>query len=162
MRVWLLTSALLMLHAPSPVMAQLSDPCQFTCAAVLGTSGFVAATGAAVAVGRGTGGMSTVDQGLWVWSGTFAAVVGGGFALAGDGGRQERAIFTGGVGTATGAVVGLVAEAVRTNGDGPRVLAGALMGAAAGAVIGGLYGALTYDSDATQNPIPLFAVSLSF
>jgi hypothetical protein len=36
------------------------------------------------------------------------------------------------------------------------------MGAAAGAVIGGLYGALTYDSDATQNPIPLFAVSLSF
>ena len=161
--VWasLLAIGLCLVQPPSNVAAQLAEPCQLTCAAVLGATGFVAATGVAIAVGRASGGMSSVNQGLRVWGGTLALVVGGGLALAGDGDRQERAIYSAGLGTMAGALAGLSLEAVRTGGDGTRVLAGALVGAAAGAVLGGVYGALSHDPDGPQS-LPLFNVSLPF
>jgi hypothetical protein len=166
MRVALPTSMLLLgflfLHSPAHVKAQFSDPCQVTCAAVLGATGFVAATGASVAVGRLSGGMSTVDQGLWVWGSSFLVFAGGGVALAGDGERQERAVYAAGIGTAAGALAGLALGAVRTSADGPQRLAGVLVGATVGALLGGAYGALSHKADASQSTVPLFTLQLPF
>lgn len=155
------TLSLLLLRPPTEVTAQFSEPCELTCAAVLGATGFVAATGTAIALGRLTGGMSTVNQGLWVWGGTFGALVGGGIALSGDGERQHRAIYGAGLGALAGAVAGFTIEALRTRGDEPGVLSGTFIGATTGALLGGVYSALTY-SDSAQSSVQLFALRLTF
>jgi hypothetical protein len=112
-----------------------------------------------VAAGRLTGGLSTVDQGLMVWGGTFTLFVGGAGALEGDGARQERAVHSAGLGAAGGALAGLAVEAAR-RGDGPRMLAGTLIGATVGAVVGGVYGALSHERDGSPDPIPLFSLRI--
>jgi hypothetical protein len=162
LRAALLLVAAVVLLAPAPATAQFQEPCELACIGVLGATGFIAATGTAVAVGRITGGMSTVNRGLLVWGTSFTAVVGGGMALSGNGNRQERAVYAAGVGTLAGALTGLALEVVRTDGDGPRVLAGALMGAAAGAFVGGVYGALSYDGDDDSGPVPLVTLTIPF
>ena len=160
LHISLIAASLVLVLTPSDLAAQFAEPCQLTCAAILGTTGFVAATGAAVAVGRTSGGMSTVDRGAWVWGSAFAVVAGGGILLSGDGERQERAIYAAGLGTLAGALTGLTIEALRTSGSPPSRLAGALMGATAGALVGGVFGALSYDADSSQDAVPLFALRL--
>jgi hypothetical protein len=129
---------------------------------VLSTTAFVTATGVSVGFGRATGGLNTVNQALLVWGSTFAAVAGGGIALAGDGARQERAVYAAGLGLLAGAVTGLAAEAIRTRGDGPRVVAGTLIAAAAGAIVGGIYGAVSHDPADPSEPVPLLTLSVPF
>jgi hypothetical protein len=156
----LLILAMCSFQTPSDLAAQFAEPCQLTCAAVLGATGFVTATGTAIAVGRVSGGLSTVSQGLWIWGGTLAAVAGGGMALSGDGPRQERAIYAAGIGTVAGALSGLALGAVGARDDPPRMLASTLVGAAVGAVVGGVYGALTHDDAPSSGSVPLFALHL--
>jgi hypothetical protein len=143
-------SALLLGVSAPPASGQLSEPCQVTCALVLSAAGFTTATGAAVAVGRWSGGISTVEKGLWIWGTTFAVVVGGGLALGGDGELQERAVYSAGVGALVGAVAGLGIERALSGGDGPRSVAATLVGAAAGALAGGVYGALSHANGGTE------------
>jgi len=106
--------------------------------------------------------MTSLNQGLWIWGNAFAVVVGGGILLSQDGERQRRAIYSAGMGTLAGALTGLTLEALRVGGDGPRMLAGALIGATVGAVLGGAYGAVSHDPDASQGAIPFFSFGLSF
>lgn len=146
---------------PTVAEAQFSEPCEITCIGVLGAAAFVTATGVAVAHGRISGGMTSANKGVFLWGGSFMAVVGGGMALSGNGARQERAVYAAGVGTLAGALVGLTVETVRTDGDAPRVLAGTLMGAAAGALVGGVYGALSHDDDMAVT-VPLLTLALPF
>lgn len=150
------------LLTPRAASGQFSHPCELACITTLGATGFVAATGASVAVGRATGGMTSVNQGLLVWGGSFAAIVGGGMALSGNGERQERAVYATAIGTAAGTLVGLTFEAIRTDGDEPHLLAGTLVGAALGAVAGGIYGAVTWDEGDPASSVPLLSVSLRF
>lgn len=145
--------------APDEALGQFSAPCGVECALTLGATGFTAATGTVVAIGR-INGISTIRQGLWAWGTGFTVVVGGGIALSGNGARQRRAVYGAGAGSLSGAVLGLAIESVRTRGDGPRVLAGALVGAAVGSVVGGVYGALSYDEETASGPVPLFSVRL--
>jgi hypothetical protein len=156
-----LLAASLALALPADAAAQFEEPCELRCIGVLGTTGFLTATGVSVAWGRITGGMSSVNEGVLTWGGTFVAFVGTGMALSGNGERQERAVYASGIGTAVGALTGLTVEAVRTNGDEPRLFAGTLMGAAAGAIIGGVYGALTYEDD-EGGAVPLMSISVRF
>jgi hypothetical protein len=144
---------------PAPgASAQFEEPCGVACAGVLGAAAFVTATGASIGMGRGAGGLSSVNEGLLVWAGTFSAFVGGGIALSGNGERQERAIYAAGIGTMAGAVIGLALEAARSGADEPRVFAGALIGAAAGAVLAGVYGAVSYETGRGTGDMPLFSV----
>lgn len=152
--------ALAFVQAPEPVAAQFEAPCELQCAAALGATSFVAATGISVAVGRVGGGLSSMSQGLWVWGAAFAAVVGGGTALSGNGERQERAVYAAGIGTLVGALAGGTLEAARSRADEAHVISGALIGAAAGALIGGAVGALTYDEGASSTAIPLLTLRL--
>ena len=149
------------LAAPQRATAQFQEPCELRCIGVLGVSGFVAATGVSIGVGRVTGGMTTVNQGLIIWGSTITAVVGSGMALAGNGHRQERAVYAAGVGMLAGAATGFLVESLRTRADGPRVLAGVLIGASVGVIAGGVYGALSYDGEAAD-PVPLMSISIPF
>jgi hypothetical protein len=106
--------------------------------------------------------MSTVNQGLIAWGSTFTAVVGGGMALSGNGHRQERAVFSAGLGMLGGALTGFALESVRTRGDGPRVIAGSLIGASLGAIAAGVYGAVSYDEESVADPVPVLNVSIPF
>ncbi len=150
------------LTQPERVSAQFQEPCELKCIGVLGVTGFVAATGAAVAAGRLTGGMSTVNQGLLVWGSTMTLVVGGGMGLSGNGHRQERAVYAAGLGMLAGALTGFTFETLRTGGDGPRVLAGALIGASVGVIAAGVYGAVSYDGESTAEPMPLLSLTIPF
>lgn len=159
----LLLAAGLGLARPTVAQAQFSEPCELSCIGVLGATGFVTATGLTVAYGRISGGMSSVNQGVFLWGGSFFAVTGAGMALAGDGELQERAVYASGIGVLTGALIGLTVETVRTGGDRPRILAGTLIGAAAGALVGGVYGALTHDDQAAGGPsVPLLTLTVPF
>jgi hypothetical protein len=130
---------------PSSARAQLSDPCAAACGATLAVTGAVAATGAVATLGRLTGGLSTTSEGLWVWGSSFAAVLGAGAALSGNGARQERAVYAAAIGSLAGAALGLALGSATDSGDGARALAAALIGAAVGTVAGGVYGALSHD-----------------
>jgi hypothetical protein len=101
--------------------------------------------------------MPGLNHGLFVWGSTFVVVAGGGLALAGDGDRQERAVYGAGIGGAVGAALGLAVEAVRTGGDGSHLLSGALIGAGAGVLLGGVYGALSHDGDEDISAVPLLS-----
>ena len=143
-----LGAATLLSAHPRELAAQLSAPCEATCALVLGVSSYAVGTGAVVAWGRLTGGMTTASQGKWVWASGFAVAAGGGVALSGNGERQERAVYGAGLGLLAGATVGLVVGSIRSEGSGARRLAATLIGAGAGALLGGVYGAMSHDEDA--------------
>jgi hypothetical protein len=145
----LFVTATVLALSPRPATAQFHEPCGLACIGVLTATSFVTATGAAVAAGRLTGGMSTVSQGLVAWGGAFAAMAGSAMALSGDGFRQERAVYGAGMGMLSGALAGLV-------------LAGTLIGAALGAVAGGVYGAISYDDKEASEPMPLLSIGISF
>lgn len=131
--------------APAPARAQVSDPCAAMCGATLVGMGVVAATGTTVLTGRLTGGFSTTSAGLLTWGTSFAAVVGSGVALSGDGERQERAIYSAALGSAVAATLALGITVLTEDDDGTRRLAATLVGATAGVLIGGVYGALSHD-----------------
>jgi len=150
--------ALVTASYPTPAAAQFEAPCELACAAVLGATSFVTATGVSIAVGRMTGGLDGVDQGLLLWGASFAATAGGGMALSGNGQRQQRAIYAAGIGTLIGALAGGAAAAAR-RGDEAHLIVGTLVGAAAGAMVGGVVGAFTYDA-ADGGALPLFTVRL--
>lgn len=159
--MWACGSVLLALApAPTPVAAQLEAPCRLGCAAVLGATSFVTATGISIAAGRMSGGLSSMSQGLFIWGASFAAVAGSGMALSGNGERQERAVYAAGLGTLAGGLLGGTLEAARTGGDEAHVISGALIGAAAGALVGGAVGALTYDGKRTGEAVPMFTLRL--
>ena len=130
---------------PSLGAAQLAEPCEAACAVVLGLSGYAVGTGALVAWGRHTGGISGVGQATRIWGLGFAVTVGAGFALSGNGGRQERAVYSAGLGVLAGSAVGLLIGSRRSEGSGARLLAAVLIGAGAGTLIGGVLGAVSYD-----------------
>jgi len=153
--------ALLGLQPPAPAAAQLTSPCEIGCALVLGATGFTVATGALVARGRHTGGVSSTREVMGVWGGTFVVFVGSGVALSGNGERQERAVYAAGIGALAGSLVWLGIESSLSQSNGARRVAASLMGAAVGAVIGGVYGALSHDgTDGGQ--VALFDVRLRF
>ena len=152
-----LTAALLVGAGARPAGAQLSDPCALECGLVLGATGFVFASGVATAVGRMNGGFTTTSSGIVSWTGGFVVALGAGIALAGNGARQERAVYSAGIGAVAGSLVGLAAESL--SGDSSRAtrVAATLIGAAAGAAAFGVYGALTYDEDEPV-PVPLASI----
>jgi hypothetical protein len=140
--------AVLVLHLLSPsAHAQLSDPCAAACGSTLVVVGAVAATGAVATLGRVTGGLTDTSEGLWMWGSSFAAVVGAGALLSGDGARQERAIYAAALGSVAGAAIGLAVGAATDSRDRARSVAAALIGAAVGTVVGGVYGALSHDDE---------------
>jgi len=127
---------------------------------VLGATAFTVATGAAVAFGRHTGGISNIEQGLGIWSAAFVLSVGGGLALGSNGERQEQAVYAAGIGALAGSLVWLGIESSLDQSTGARKLAASLMGAAAGALVGGVYGALSYDEPNGGSPASVFSVQL--
>ena len=157
--VLLLAAAMLGTRNP-PVQAQLSDPCSVECGLVLGATSFVFASGVATAVGRTTGGFTTTSSGIIAWTSGFVVGLGGGIALAGNGGQQERAIYSAGIGAVAGSLVGLAADSF--SGDSTRAsrFASALVGAATGALAFGIYGAVTWDEDDPGAPIPVASFSI--
>jgi len=146
--------------APAPASAQFAEPCELGCIAVLGATSFVTATGISVAAGRVTGGLTSMNQGLLLWGLSFAATAGGGMALAGNGERQERAVYTAGLGTLAGGLAGGLLGA-SLGGDEAHVFSGTLVGAAAGALIGGAVGALTWSAGEGGAAVPLFGIRLA-
>jgi len=148
--------------SPSSAAAQLSDPCHASCAVVLGLSASAVGMAGLVASARHSGGVSTVPSALAIMGGGFALSLGAGLALGGNGDRQRRAVLSSGVGIVGGSLAGIALSALRSGSDGPRLLAGALVGAGVGVLIGGVYGALTYDAPTTTLPqsalvVPLFS-----
>lgn len=156
--VGVVTAALL---APSSARAQLSEPCAVMCGTTLVGTGIVFATGSVVMAGWLQGGFSTTSGGLLTWGTTFAAAVGGGVALAGNGERQERAIYSAAIGSAVGAALGLGLAGLGNGDDRTRLLASALVGAAAGVLAGGVYGALSHD-EGSAGPSPSLSISIGF
>jgi hypothetical protein len=146
----------------TPASAQFSDPCGVPCAGVLGATAFTAATGVLVGYGRLTGGVSTISEGLTVWGVSLAAFVGTGIALSGHGERQERAVYSAGIGSLAGSLLWLGIESTLDESDGARKVAAALMGAAAGALVGGVYGALSHEAGSTDSPVSLLSVRVPF
>lgn len=131
--------------SPAETRAQLSDPCQITCGAVLGATSLVVATGSMVLVGRLRGGYSTPREGVAIWTVGLGVGVGAGLALLGNGERQQRAVYAAGIGTVAGSLVGLAVESLGKDSGGATRLAATLIGAAAGALVGGAYGAVSYE-----------------
>lgn len=139
-------AAALSIAAPAaPASAQFSDPCDVACALVLGASAYTVAIGTVVAYGRATGGYSTRNAALGIWSASFIAVAGGGMVLSGNGERQERAVYASGIGAIAGALTGLAVGSTLDRSDRSARLAAVLISAAAGTLVGGFYGALSYD-----------------
>jgi hypothetical protein len=161
----LLIATVLGLGGPTAAEAQLSDPCSVECGLVLGATSFVFASGTATAIGRMKGGFTTTGDGIVSWTSGFVLALGGGIALAGNGERQERAIYSAGLGALAGSVVGLATEALTDESTEATRLAATLIGAAAGALAGGVYGALSWEADPEpNNPVPLatFSVPVGF
>lgn len=154
--------------SPDPLAAQLSDPCELSCGAVLGASAAGVGLGGLVAWARHTGGVSTTNEALLIVGAGFALALGGGISLAGNGNRQERAVHGSGIGLVGGAALGLSVAALVETFDAPRAYSAAVIGAGAGALIGGLIGALTYEGQSIAggvpqlSTIPLFTARLSF
>jgi hypothetical protein len=143
--------------------AQLSGPCGTACGVVLGATAFTAATGTVVGFARASGGISTPREGLGIWGAGFAAVIGGGVALQGDGHRQRRAVYGAGIGALAGSLLGLGIESTRASSDDASRLAAALIGAAVGTLVGGVYGAVTYPGqEIYSEPTPVLALTLRF
>lgn len=134
------------------VEAQLSDPCEVACAATLGASSFVFAMGTMAAIGRLEGGYTTKTGPAVTFAGAYLALVGAGFALAGNGDRQRRAVYGSAIGAAGGAVAGFAAESLIGESDTASRFAATLVGGALGVVAGGIVGASTYDGVGGQSP----------
>jgi hypothetical protein len=154
----------LLATAMRPAEAQLSDPCSLECGLVLGATSFVFASGVATAVGRSSGGFTTTSSGIVAWTSGFVVALGGGIALAGNGERQERAIYSAGIGAVAGSLVGLAADSFSGDSSRATKVAATLVGAAAGALTFGIYGAATWNDDETSAPVPLasFSVPVGF
>ena len=150
----------LMVTAVRPAEGQLSDPCSLECGLVLGATSFVFASGVATAVGRSSGGFTTTSSGIVAWTSGFVVALGGGIALAGNGERQERAIYSAGIGAVAGSLVGLAADSFSGDSSRATKVAATLVGAAAGALAFGVYGAATWDEDEPSAPVPLASFSL--
>ncbi len=157
----LVVSLCLLGVTPLGASAQLTSPCELGCAAVLGATGFTAATGALVARGRSTGGVSSVNEVIGIWGGSFLVFVGSGVALSGNGERQERAVYSAGLGALAGSALWLGIESVLPASNSSRKVAASIMGAAAGAVVGGIYGAVTYERPESRGGAT-FAVQIPF
>lgn len=157
--VWALVLALS--FVPRGVSGQLARPCRSACGLVLGATAVTTATGAAVAAGRLSGGISTVRDGLVVWGATLGLFVGAGLSLGGNGDRQERAVYGAGIGTLVGPLVWLGVGSATGGGSSADKVAAALVGAAVGAVVGGIYGATTFDASSEPSPPTGISVSLS-
>jgi hypothetical protein len=140
--------------------AQFSDPCDVECALVLGATSFAFASGVATAVGRVRGGYTTTGSGIVTWTSGFVIALGSGIALAGNGERQERAVYSAGIGVLAGSLVGLAAESLSGESTKATRFAAALVGAAAGALSFGIYGAATWDPDEPGAPVPVASFSL--
>lgn len=154
--------ALLTILPPASAAGQFSDPCRAACATVLSATSFAAATGAVVAVGRLSGGVSRVEPALAVWGASFLALTGSGIALSGNGERQRRAVYGAGIGAVAGSLLWLGVESSFDGGDGSRRVAASLMGAAAGALLGGIYGAVSYRTRGIASPMTVLTVRLRF
>ncbi len=153
---------LVLLSTPGSARAQLSDPCGARCGIVLAATSFVVGTGTATAVGRARGGFSPTTQGLVAWGAGFALTAGGGLALAGNGARQERAVYAAGIGALAGGLTGLILGAIREESTPATRLAATLVGGAVGALAGGVVGAVGWDEGAggAGAPMPLAVFSL--
>jgi hypothetical protein len=142
--------------------AQLASPCELTCGLVLGATGFTVATSALVARGRLGGGVPSMADAADAWVGSFVLYVGAGLALSGNGARQERAVYAGGLGALGGALVGLAIETTLEPAPDARKVAAALFGAALGAVVGGVYGALSHEEAGASAQPTMIGVRLTF
>jgi hypothetical protein len=87
-------------------------------------------------------------EGLTVWSIGFGVTAIAGIALGGNKARQNRAVSLSVLGAVAGAAAGVAIEQLGVGGEDPGGLAAGLIGAASGVLVGGLYGALSYESDA--------------
>jgi len=154
--------ALLACTSPRDLSGQLSEPCRSVCGLILGSTAVTTATGAAVAVGRLRGGVSTAKEGLLVWGATLGLYAGAGVSLQGNGERQQRAVLAAGIGTLAGSLLALAIESARREPDGAAKFAASLAGAALGAVVGGVYGATTARTPAERTTLPSFSVTVSF
>ena len=161
-RVVAITSLALLVLTPGNGEAQLSDPCGVECGLVLGATSFVFASGVATAIGRMNGGFTTTGSGIVSWTGGFVVALGGGIALAGNGARQERAIYSAGLGAAAGSLLGLATDALTGESTTASRWAATLVGAAAGALGFGVYGALTWEEENLPVPMASFSIPVGF
>jgi len=107
------------------------------------------------------GGFTTTSSGIVSWTSGFVVGLGSGIALAGNGERQERAIYSAGIGAVAGSLVGLAADSFSGDSTPATRVAATLVGAAAGALTFGVYGALTWDEDEPGAPVPLASFSVA-
>lgn len=147
---WLtgLTILLSAIAYAAPARAQSPAPCELGTCAVLGLTALTVGTGSVVAYARHKGGVSTMREGLTVWSIGFGVTAVAGIALGGDKGRQNRVASASVLAAVAGGVAGIAIHALGVGNDDSGGLAAALIGAASGVLVGGVYGALSYESDA--------------
>ena len=155
-------SVLVFAGVAEPVEAQFSSPCEVGCATTLAATSFVVAMGTAVAVGRLHGGYSTTRGGISAWLGGFTTVALAGMAMSGNGERQERTIYSAGLGAVGGGLAGLAVGSLIGESDRTSRLAATFVGAATGALVGGAIGAITHDEPATATLLPLFSIDVGF
>ncbi len=163
---WIIAVALLS-AAVNPTQAEARQDCAVGCAFVLGLTSFTVATGTAVAWGRFTGGITTQGLGQGIWVAGFGLSLGAGFAQWGAP-SHERMIFSAGIGSAAGALLGVALESAVGEGEASGKVAAALIGAAVGAVAGGVYGVLSHDEDSgtatllSSRPPPVIGIRIPF
>ena len=157
-----LAAALAIGSPTAPVSAQFSHPCDVPCALVLGASAYTVAMGTVVGYGRMARGYSTRNQPLAIWVTSFAVVAGGGMALSGNGERQERAVYSSGIGALGGGLAGLAVGSTFDERDTSAKLAAVMIGAAAGALAGGIFGALSYDEGDTGPQPAMIGLRITF
>jgi hypothetical protein len=150
-----------------PPEAHAAADCQIGCTVVFGLTSFTVATGTAVGWGRITGGIATQGLGQAIWATGFGLSLGAGLVQWGAP-SHERMIFSAGVGSAAGALLGVALESAVGRGEGSGKVAAALMGAALGAIAGGVYGALSHEEGGgaagllSTRPPPVFGIRIPF
>ena len=149
---------------PAPVEA--AGDCRVRCGLVLGVTSFTVAVGSTVTWSRINGGIRTRSQGQAILTISFGASLATAATLSGS--RRERAVYSAGVGTAAGALLGFTLSSLAGGDEGSTKVAAALVGATLGALAGGVYGAFSHEEDegagaalAAQR-IPLVAVRIPF
>jgi hypothetical protein len=162
-----MAAACLLAVVAVPPEAEAAVDCKVGCAVVFGVTSFTVATGAAVGWGRITGGISTQSLGQSIWATGLGLSLAAGFTQWGSP-SHERMIFSAGIGSAAGALLGVALESAVGAGEDSGKIASALIGAAAGAVAGGLYGALSHEeslgTEALQasRPPPVVTIRIPF
>ena len=162
-----LAAACLLSVGAVPLEAEAAVDCQVGCAVVFGVTSFTMATGTAVGWGRATGGISTHALGQAIWVTSLGASLGVGF-IQWNSPSHERMIFSAGIGSAAGALLGVVLESAVGRAEGSDKVASALIGAAVGAVAGGVYGVLSHEEGSgpeallASRPPPLVSIRIPF